>query len=225
MIYISGMEGGSGDGAAAGRKAGWLARQRPFAAAPLRPVAARPAASTPRLAPEWVPPRPVLGADGRPLPPDGSSPPVRPQTGAIPAAAQSPTASPVAVSSAPPFDPHGRPVPPAGSAPARQRPTVVKRTDAAAAAQPATVAIVRTPGAPLPPGASPSAPPGHSYTARPAPAPAGEFLFNVRCSCGGEQQAPVTLDALRAAAMAGTPAAAVIAVATQDALDAMHQGR
>ncbi|MHB8574284.1 MAG: hypothetical protein ACYDCQ_03035 [Dehalococcoidia bacterium] len=223
MIYISGMEGGSGDGAAAGRKAGWLARQRPIAAPPQRPVAARPAASTSRSAPEWAPPRPVIGADGRPLPPDGSSPPVRPQTGAIPAAAQAPTASPVAVSSAPPFDPHGRPVPPAGSAPAGQRPSAVKRGDAVAVAQPAKAAIVRTPGAPLPPGASPSAPPGHSYTVRPGPAPAGEFLFNVRCSCGGEQQAPVTLAALRAAARQGIPAAAVIAIATQDALDAMHR--
>src|SRR5438876_407569 len=83
-------------------------------------------------------------------------------------------------------------------------------------------AAARKPGTPLAPGDSPSAPAGHSFVARPVPAPPGEFLFSVRCSCGAELAAAVTLDALRRAAAQGEPAAVAIAIATQDALDAMH---
>jgi hypothetical protein len=57
---------------------------------------------------------------------------------------------------------------------------------------------------------------------RPVPAPAGEFLFDVRCSCGGSRSAAVTLAELKRAAERGLPASEAIAIATQDALDALH---
>ncbi|GEM_PF-1829560 len=278
MIYISGMEGGSGAGEAASRKVGWLRggalrgaaqvfdvlnaalanRTRGYAAPPPSPPPApRRASARSTPAPESRPRRPEFTPDGRPLPPDGSAPaprtpPISPTseqsgnssagTGVAAAANAASTAAPVPRPAE--FGVDGRPLPPDGSLPpARPRPETgsipATGTTAAAggggsraapdiAAQPAAAAPAAAPrvrGTALPPGAAPAAPAGHSFVARPAPAPPGEFLFDVRCSCGAGMLAPVKLDDLRRAAARGLSPAAAIAVATQDALDAMHAGR
>ncbi|HLZ73067.1 MAG TPA: hypothetical protein VKV26_24450 [Dehalococcoidia bacterium] len=258
MIYISGMEGGSGAGEAASRKAGWLRGGRRSAAqsaaaqlldtlntaianraraygtqtsAPAPPAPRRGSArSFPDPAPEDRPRRPEFTPDGRPLPPDGSTPPPR---GAVTAGAGAPADTPAE------FGADGRPLPPDGSAPpARPRPETGS-IPAGEAAPPSGARMApgsasttgRTPpaprirGAPLPPGTAPAAPVGHTFASRPVPAPPGEFLFDVRCSCGAGMLAPVKLDDLRRAAARGLSPAAAIAIATQDALDAMHCGR
>jgi hypothetical protein len=222
VIYISGMEAGSGAGTAASEKAGWLPR-------PLRSNAGRsqnplPALLSLALSPPAQPEataarrRPSLGADGRPLPPDGSQPPPRPQAGANSTA---PAPPPRQAAANPPLGADGRPLPPVGAPPLRPR-TAPRRSRQQVAASVAV--ITRVPGSRLPPGQGPAAPAGHAYSARPTPAPAGEFLFDVRCSCGGSRRAPVTLADLRRMAERGLPASDAIAVATQDALDAIHRG-
>jgi len=277
MIYISGMEDGSGSGEAASRKAGWLRGGAPggavlrsaaqSAAAQLLdalntalanrnrgnatppPAPPLPGRSVPRsTAPENRPRRPEFSADGRPLPPDGSAPVPRSRPTAE---RRQQTARATAANSAPPaaadssrapaeFDAAGRPLPPDGSAPparpgsapvgapaATTPAQLARRTPlrtAASGSTPARVAAPRVAGTPLPPGAAPSAPQGHRFVARPAPAPPGEFLFEVRCSCGAAVLAPVKLGDLRRAAALGHSPAAAIAIATQDALDAMHAG-
>lgn len=255
MTHVAGMEGGSGDGTAASRKAGWLhgsarlAQPYPTPALPaggsvmrdaaadlLQAVAAHvkerlAATSAPQPTPPRVParpagrapalPTPTRSATGRPLPPDGSAPPPRPAAAHAPSAASNrhsgsaPHTTPT--SGSPAISPGGN-LPsgashPSGAA-AHGGPT---QPHAAASAAPRRAA-----GAPLPAGVTPSAPAGHSYLARPTPAPPGEFRFAVRCSCGRERVASVTLDDLRSAAARGLTPAAAIATAQQDVLDAMH---
>lgn len=273
MIYISGMEGGSGCGEAASRKAGWLRTAVPggavlrgaaqSAAAQLldalnsalanRNRAASPSAPPPAPqragaraypAPESRPRRPEFTPDGRPLPPDGSSPPPR----ATPTSGDQRPARTTAIGTATPapppveFDASGRPLPPDGSAPPprprRETGSIppgahvgqaTGSNPARSAGRSGATARSATPsrarGAPLPPGAAPAAPAGHQFVSRPVPAPPGEFLFDVRCSCGASVLAPVKLDDLRRAAAGGLSPAAAIAIATQDALDAMHTSR
>ncbi len=221
------MEAGSGAGTAAGQKAGWLPRplrgsiggsQNPLPALIRLAIAA---ASPPPAAPARS--RPAIGPDGRPLPPDGSSPPPRPQTGAIPAASR-PVSRRAPIN--PPAGADGRPLPPVGAAP-RRRPAVSGQPRSQSVPQPAPRVSnsARIPGSRLPPGQGPVAPAGHTYVSRPAAAPAGEFLFEIRCSCGRSSSAAVTLTGLKQAAARGVPAAETIATATQDALDAMHSVR
>ncbi len=270
MIYISGMEGGSGCGEAASRKAGWVRggvpgaavlrgaaqsaaaqlldalntalanRNRGYAApSPASPPLPSRSASRSSTAPSSRPRRPEFAPDGRPLPPDGSAPPARakPATGARRQAASAPSANSGAAAGQAPsqpapteFDTAGRPLPPDGSAPpARIPPAQPVRHDVQrlppSEPAPALARTPRTPGTPLPSGAAASAPRGHTFVSRPAAAPPGEFLFDVRCSCGAVGRAAVTFDDLRRAAERGLAPAAAIAIATQDALDAMHAGR
>jgi len=108
MTAIAGMAGGSGDGTAASRKAGWLpfAPPRPSVAGP-RPPSARDAlaslaaaavnAALDRLAQQPASanaqPRPPARAGDRPLPPDGSPPPRKRRAEVAPATQPSSTAS------------------------------------------------------------------------------------------------------------------------------------
>ncbi len=266
MIYISGMEGGSGCGEAASRKAGWLRGGVPGAAV-LRGAAQSAAAqlldalntalanrsrgyTTPAPAP---PPgrsatsassgspasrqrRPEFAPDGRPLPPDGSAPPARAtpaadagRQAALPVDAKAGAAAAQLRSQPAPaeFDATGRPLPPDGSTPPARTPAAEAGRRSPRRQPPHAMAptrATRAPGTPLPPGTVPSAPSGHAFVSRPVAAPPGEFLFDVRCSCGAVGRAPVRLDDLRRAAQRGLPPAAAIAIATQDALDAMHAG-
>lgn len=113
----------------------------------------------------------------------------------------------------------GRPLPPDGSPPPMRR-----RAAAASASRIGSVpALMRTTPPPVQPGHAPSAPPGHTFTARPSKAPPGEFVFDLRCSCGAANRVAVTLSDLRAVADRGLPASQAIAIATQHALDAMHR--
>jgi hypothetical protein len=268
MIYISGMEGGSGCGEAASRKAGWLRggvpggavlrsaaqsaaaqlldalntalanRSRGYANPPPPPVSS-PTGSRSSAPAESRPRRPEFTPDGRPLPPDGSAPPprvtARRQHAASGAASSAPARAGQAPSARPPaeFDQAGHPLPPDGSVPSpRPDPSpggapaaAARRTSRSAAGPGAAMPparVERAPGAPVTSGGAPSAPMGHRFVSRPVPAPPGEFLFDVRCSCGASAQAPVKLDDLRRAAERGLPPAAAIAIATQDALDRMH---
>jgi hypothetical protein len=225
MISVAGMEGGSGDGTAASRKAGWLNAAPPPRASVAGPrvPSARSAAgdlvqalanvALDRLANQFPPtttvpqpslparaPVPRVDANGRPLPPDGSAPPARrPGSGPI-------ADPPLSPARPPEFAPDGRPLPPNGAAPP---PEPVLRAPASAP--------------PSRPGSGPIAPPGHSFVARPVSAPPGEFRFAVRCSCGREGDAAVTLDMLREAAARGLSPAAAITLAQQAALDVMHR--
>src|SRR5207302_8756373 len=127
MIYISGIEDGSGDGTAAGRKAGWLPRSRisPSELPPMRTAPSIPARYQGSFAaPPETRVRPAVGPDGRPLPPDGSAPPARPSAGApdLVPAPLAPEPQPISAQR-PSFDPDGRPLPPDGAVP-RTRPAV-----------------------------------------------------------------------------------------------------
>lgn len=99
MTMIAGMAGGSGDGTAASRKAGWLpfTPPRPSVAGPGRSTtrdalanlaAATVSAALDRLAQQPAPTnvrqRPSARAGDRPLPPDGSPPPRKRHTEAAP---------------------------------------------------------------------------------------------------------------------------------------------
>jgi hypothetical protein len=222
------MEDGSGNGTAASRKAGWLGGLPPVlrpAQELARAILQRYAPSLPAPAPASTVTRPTTAPDGRPLPPDGSLPPPRPSQrieapAPRPATGKAAETAPPAAQSAPLRDASGRPLPPSGVAP--QRPQPAPRTSRSTAARPVHTAS-RVPGAPLSPGDTPTAPPGHDYRARPVAAPAGEFLFDVRCSCGAARLVPVKAEALRTAAEHGLAAAAAIDVAVQDALDEMHR--
>jgi hypothetical protein len=180
MIFIAGMKGGSGAGLAASRKAGWAGVEGATGPQP----AGRSAANRSLYPPHQSlsagraasPPRSAVGPDGRPLPPDGSPPPIR------------------------------------------------RRAAAASASRIGSVpALTRATPSPVQPGHAPSAPPGHTFTARPSKAPPGEFVFDLRCSCGASTRVPVTRSDLRAVADRGLPASQAIAIATQHALDAMHR--
>ncbi|HEY7294486.1 MAG TPA: hypothetical protein VH916_05555 [Dehalococcoidia bacterium] len=252
MIFISGMEDGSGSGEAASRKAGWLRggalrgtaaqvldvfdalnaalanRARGYTTPAPAPPAPRRTGTPASSAQKSAPRRPEFGPDGRPLPPDGSSPPRRStataKSRAAGAGAPGRTTTGAATGGSTPapapLGTNGRPVPPDGSRPpARPHQAAVGSAPGAGAAAP------RVRGAPLPPGSAPTAPAGHTFVSRPVPAPPGEFLFEIRCSCGRGVHVPVKLADLRRAATGGASPAAAIAIATQDALDAMHAGR
>jgi len=218
MICISGMEGGSGSGSAASVKAGWLQRSgattlvrqaAELAQAYMRQRMQMPAPAQPP-APLSQPP---VGPDGRPLPPDGSIPPARPTPH------KGSTASTRPGLPGPERDSNGRPRPPDGSVPPA-RPVTGPIGAGPAKPKPAQNATQQSS---RPAGDDQLGPCGRPFVARPVPAPVGEFLFEVRCSCGVMAMARVTPDDLRRATAHAQPPSQAIAAAVRQALATVHQ--